>query len=356
METSDIFTTITRYNKPENRFTASLVYLLRHLWTKSKGNEARRSIYCGFLNDLCGGEEIAWGEQIDFEPQKYERGDEDGGKRIPDFEIVSPNNVLVWVEVKDTAKITQDFKKDKSKLRRQARKSGCAYNRLVLLRHYYISKEESRGVDHDARWSELYRWLRDMADEGTFDDVAYYLLKQFLKHLEGKGEAMVGTITMSNIETGLADFISLMTVVKKEAEGLFDKEGLNFKVETDFGRYHDEENNGDEDYIEFRFLSGRQKQQAYSIGLWANYPKTIFMSLNRDYLESMGKRIIMSRVQQDKDFELDARLIWYERSLETVFQKNSPQEQQDEIGRLLSEMYKRFKQVTGNMIKPRRRT
>ena len=150
METSDIFTTITRYDKPENRFTASLVYLLRHLWKESKDNEARRHAYCKLLDCLCG-EILPWGEQIDFEIQKTERADDDVDKRIPDFKITSPDNILVWVEVKDTAGITQVFKNDKGKLQKSARESGYENNRLVLLSHYSVSEKEKEGAYHRLR-------------------------------------------------------------------------------------------------------------------------------------------------------------------------------------------------------------
>ena len=88
METRDIFTSITRYDKAEDRFTASLVYLLNYLWNESKGNEARRRrAYCNFLKDLCG-KTLPWGEQIFYKIQAYEPSDE-GKKRTLDFEIIS---------------------------------------------------------------------------------------------------------------------------------------------------------------------------------------------------------------------------------------------------------------------------
>jgi hypothetical protein len=354
---SDIFTTVTRYDKPENRFTASLVYLLQELWNYCKGDQERRDAFCHFLNKLCRDEDVPWGEYINFNIQEYEKG-EDGRKRILDFKIVSPDNVLVWVEVKDTAKITQDFKKDKSKLRKRAKESGCGYNRLVLLRHYYVSKEESKGVDHDARWSEFYKWLRDMADKCTFDknSVNYFLLNHFLKHLGEKGVSMVSTINMSHVQAGLADFISLMTVVREEAKSPFDKRDLKIsRVDTNFWPY--EKGDYVDKFVEFSFFSGKPRGLACSIELWASEAKTIYMSLYRDYLEGIGRRVIMSRVQKGNNvyFEDEHNCVTCHESLETVFQKNSLKEQEDEIGRLLSKMFDAIWQKTVKKVKSKGR-
>ncbi len=354
MRTSDIFTTITRYNQPENRFTASLVYVLQELWNYCKGDQERRDIFRHFLNKLCRDEEVPWGEYIDFEMQKTEKRDDVSERVTPDFTISSPDRVLLWVEVKDTAKVTQDFKKYKRKLRKRAREAGCGYNRLVLLRHYYVSKEESEGVDHDVRWSELSKWFRDMVDGDTFDknSLSYCLLKQFLKHLGEKGVAMVNTINMSHVQAGLADFISLMTVVREEAKSPFDKKGLKInRVETNFWPY--EEGDHVDKFVEFSFFSGKTRRLACSVELWASEAKTIYMSLYLDYLESIGRRVIMSRVPKDNSVEFDAeyKCITCHESLETASQKNSLTEQEDEIGRILSEMFDRVWQTTVKKVK-----
>jgi hypothetical protein len=140
VETSDIFTTITRYDKPENRFTASVVYLIRYLWSNSK--EEQRKALCRFLSDLCQCEFTPL-DKISLDMQKLEKGDDDK-KRILDFEVSSPKNVLVWVEVKDTAQ-HQIYKNDKVQLQEEARKRGCE-GRLVLLSHYSVSEIDKKGV------------------------------------------------------------------------------------------------------------------------------------------------------------------------------------------------------------------
>ena len=214
-----------------------MVFLLENLWEVSEKDETRRKEYCTLLNKLCD-KAVLWGEQINFKMQVYEE-DEDEGERRWDFEIASPDSVLVRVEVKDTALISQVFTDDKRRLRKEARRRGYKDNRLVLLRHYYVSKGGSKGVDSDVRWSQLYSWIRDTYRSGIFaeDCISHYLLKHFLQYLEAKGVIM-SEANIDRIETGFADLIGLLKVVKGEAENLFfEKEGLK-KVETAFDQAH----------------------------------------------------------------------------------------------------------------------
>jgi len=347
LRTNDIFTRITKYNQPENRFTASLVFLLEYLWGKCKDDETGRSIYCTFLNNLCNKESLPWGRQINFNIQPYEKG-EDGKKRTYDFNMISPDNVIVAVEVKDTARISQVFKNDKKRLRKQA-KGKYAHNCLVLLRRNYVSKEEREGVDSDVRWSELSRWLREIVDKDYFekDSVAYYLLIQFLNYLDGKGVVMIDKINMDHIQTGLADFINFLGAVKSEAQGIFEGENLN-NFETECGYYYSDENKVNVNYCGFSVLSGRERKKAYAIHLEDSHPKQISMALYDDYLDSKGRQFIKAKVKDYYDDGTNA--VWFDESLETVYQKTSSLDQQDEIGRILKEMYQRFKRVTRNKL------
>ncbi len=70
----DIFSTITRYNSPENRFTASLMYLLDYLWRESEGDDGQRKALCDLLSELCGPEvRFSPTDQLSFEAQKGEK-------------------------------------------------------------------------------------------------------------------------------------------------------------------------------------------------------------------------------------------------------------------------------------------
>ncbi len=74
---------------------------------------------------------------------------------------------------------------------------------------------------------------------------------------------------MSHVQAGLADFIILMTVIKKEIESLFDKKALRVSsVEAKFWPY--EEGNYSDKFVEFTCLSAKLKRQVCSIELWAN--------------------------------------------------------------------------------------
>jgi len=338
MEPSDIFTTITAYDKPENRFTASLVFLLKSLWEEIKKDKTKRREYYSLLNKLCG--EVPWGADINFKIQRYEKG-EDGRKRILDFEIASPDNVLAQVEVKDTVRITQVFKDDRRSLRKEARRRGYSYSRLVLLRHHYASTEQTNCVDSNTRWSQLYNWLKDMFYSGVFDKTsrAYYLLNEFLRYLEAKGVPMADIINMKSIEKGLSDLVALLQVVKEEAKNLFfTEEGLK-KVETDIGEYR-EEDVGVVRYVEHVFYQTRPKREAYAVGLYSHNPERIYMAVNTDYLDAKGRKLIDVRIKEDSAFEQDYEYnrLWYWRQLESG--------EPDEIGRLLREMYQRLTEVT----------
>jgi hypothetical protein len=188
MERTDIFTATTRYEKPENRFTASLVYLLGYLWRTSDGNAIQRKALCEFLTKLC---EIDFysAEYLDFEMQKGEKTEQDG-KRVlilPDFQIKS-ENLLVWVEVKDDAPLSQKLSEYSTQLKRKAKKRTC---RLVLLRNRYISPNERQGASCDVRWSRLYALLRDLQKGFATSEISKYLLEEFGKFLEGKGVSAV---------------------------------------------------------------------------------------------------------------------------------------------------------------------
>jgi len=302
VETSDIFTTITRYDKPENRFTASLVYLLDYLWNQSRGNEARRHAYYRFLDCLCG-KTLSWGEQIDFDIQSYESSDE-GKKRTLDFEIISANNIRVLVEVKESAK-HQDYKEDKEKLVRRAK-----HKRLVLLSRYSVSEKEKEGAYH-VIWGTLYTWLANLRNAYGNTGTCNYLLEEFLKYLQGKGILAVKAMKGENIRTGLSDVISLLMLVKDEAQLLFGNQRLEVK-EARLST-HEAHN-----YIGFYVGTAHQKKGGYYIGLCDDAPYTIEMQYNKGQDNWDG----------------------FTRELDAIFQKKEEAEQRQEMGRLLKDMYK----------------
>ena len=346
METSDIFTTITSYKKSENRFTASLVYLLRHLWKVSKDNKARRSIYCDFLNNLCGDKQINWGEQIIFGIQKSEKEDENGEEGILDFEISSPDNTLVGVEVKDTAPLELDkLKQYKKSLKRRAKEEGYKQNKLVLLRHHFISNNDTKDADNDIRWCELYVLLRDMVGKRIFneDSASYLLLNEFLKHMEQKGVPPVEKISIEHLK-GFQSLLSLLTLVRKEAESILGKE-LNLKLsDTEFGHVSEEE--GEFDYVSFYFCKGRSKSIGYYIEVYSPYytePQSNSFSIGLKTRSEWVKEIEGKRLEvppDSDDFSTDNEGFTYvTKPLDSVFNKKTLGEQSDMIGELLQEMY-----------------
>ena len=411
----------TRYDKPENRFTASLVYLLHYLWNESKNNEAKRRIYCSFLNRLCD-KEIVWGEQVDLEMQKSERGDEDGEKRILDFEIISSNNILVWVEVKDTASL-QDFQRDKRNLERRAKSLGYEDNRLVLLAHYPISEEKIRGIDSVVTWDMLYRWLRDIKGKLHKHGTSHYLINQFLKYLEGKGVLVMNKIDAEHM-IGLGDLMNLLNLIKSEAERLFKQKGLKLAeteilnwtepeeetvsgvpkaLENEFlevwyerapdiynqsyeecnqkgsdmikwlfekepGLYKEissqsfkrvmnealadtlgAEHDNQDTYVSFRFHKRKDGTGGYAVELWAIDPPVITMIAEEKFV----------RKEEGKRFEgitLDEGWAYLERPLAKVVEKETPDQQRNEMYRLLAEMYEELEKSKKPVLKIRRKS
>lgn len=314
MKPIHLFSTVTRYDKSENRFTSSLVYLIEHLWRHSEGDNVQRRGVCAFLNrlcDKCDREVFAIGDEIALGMQRTERTDENKKKIVLDFEIRS-NSILVWVEVKDTAPLNQSLSNYKRDLIRAA-KDHCDH-RLVLLRHHFVDEKQKKGVDRDVTWDELYLLLKELLSCFSGGSTSSYLINEFLCHLQDKGVLVVSRINRECADW-LADFIGLVRLVKGEAENLFKSRGYNYKVsETETGT--DEEI----EYIGFYLDKGNEKKRGYSVELWASTPPTITMSTKA--------------TPKDDDWS-----VWTERELIGVLELNSVDEQRREVATLLTAMY-----------------
>jgi hypothetical protein len=215
LETLDLFTAVTRYNQAENRFTASLVYILEMLWNESKDVKEKQKNYYILLDQICG-KQLIWGRQIDFLIQKYE-AIENSSKRILDFEIRSLANVLVWVEVKDTAPL-QDFKHDKDQLNIIANRLGYKDNRLVVISRYPIISTKKEGIDNVVTWYMLYKSLKSYDITLDKHSISHFLLTQFLKLLKRNGVYIMKKVN-KDIVNNLENFFNLLILVKKKLKG-----------------------------------------------------------------------------------------------------------------------------------------
>lgn len=340
MITSDIFTTITRYDQLENRFTASLVYLIRYLWSNS--NNRQRNILCHFLNKLYKAT-FAPDDDINIVMQKTERDEDENKIIIPDFQI-SSGSVLVWVEVKDTASLEDDqLNKYKNEL---LKKEGYKQKTLVLLRHHFISEEDKKDADNDVTWDTLYALLKEVTGAFDEDSIHFYLLSEFLKHLVEKGVLVVERVKGETVKKGLSDFVSLFVLVQTEAEGMFGEKRPKLTVSrTNIGHYEDI------DYVEFCFDEGNKKEQGYFVELWGpqeDYPVSIVLRTKSEHLEKLeGKRIILTKVPKNNDdfWSEDDGSVYLRRPLDSVFEKPTVQDQRQEIGRLLREIYENLEKV-----------
>ena len=345
MEKSDIFTSITKYDKPENRFTASLVYLLHKLWDRSKSDETQGRTLCDFFNKLFNAS-FYLDDDIRIVTQKTEK-DEDEEGMIPDFQI-SSQNTLVWVEVKDEAPFSQKLEQYKQGLEKKARAAGYKEWKLVLLRHHYVSKEETEGiVDNDVTWDRLHTLLKEVEASTAFsgDSLHSYLLSEFSRYLAEKGVTIVETIGGEAIKTGFVHIVGLLMLIEDEATEMFQDNELWLHVsKTEVGYY-------DGSYVEFNFDEGHSEKKGYSVGLWGpekGYPfGSVFLKAKSAYLEEKEeKRIVEENVPQSDSFwQEDDRTVYLRRPLTSVFVKKNGQEQRQEIGRLLREMYNDLEQA-----------
>ena len=343
MQTSDIFTSTTRYRKPENQFTASLVYLLRYLWNNSPDNskgEQRRRL-CFFLSELCG-VPFAVDQHVVFTIQKPEiedvvqdeRPDNQRSVVLPDFQI-SSDSVLVWVEVKDAAPLGQDQLKDYR--RSLLGKAGQRKKRLLLLRNRHFTPEEQEGADRSPWWYELYVGLRTMIDSPVFEDgsSSHYLLNQFLKYMQQKGVPTVSRVDREHIK-GLPSLMSLLVIVQKEVEAIFEGSRVS---SPEF--WLDEE----EPYVyaEYSVNAPNTKSEAYLVQLWVPIASQadgteIVLATKDDWIRELEQRKI-EVPSGNKRFFTDGEYVYLTRPLDSVFGKDSLSEQSSTIGELLREMY-----------------
>jgi hypothetical protein len=346
VRTSDIFTTVTKYDIPEDRFTASLVFLLEYLWRKSEENETQRKTCSEFLKNLCC-VEFAPHAHLEFELQKPEKGPGNKGVR-PDFQIRSDNE-LIWVEVKDSAPVKQNFRDYRNELRRKAK---AKKNKLVLLRHHYVDPDKRKGVDKDIRWSQLYTWLEELRVKFPGQTIGHWLLKQFQQYLEGKGVPIVERIDGKRVVGGLKDLISLLTIIREEAPKVFEEKAPKSGRAKHLGKMEVKKVDFDSKDILLYLDVGKEREQGYLVCLSTDEPSTIWMGTKRENVTKLeNRRISEDKLKELKDkkepvFDEDENnWIWSHRTLATVFQEVTAPKQEDRIHNLLAEMFDDFEQI-----------
>ena len=347
MHTDGIFASTTRYRKPENQFTASLVYVLSYLWSvgPDKGKMEQRRRLCLFLSELCG-VPFSVDQNVVFTIQKPEiedalsdaQSDNQRSMVLPDFQI-SSDSALVWVEVKDTAPLGRDQLKDYR--RSLLTKAGERNKRLLLLRNRHFTRQEQEGADRSPWWHDLYVGLRTMLDSPVFEggSSGHYLISQFLKYMQQKGVPTVSRVEGEYIK-GLPSLISLLVIMQKEVEAVF--EGL--KVSGPDFWLDDEEHYA---YAEYSVKPPNTKSEAYLVQLWvptAAQPAGTAIALvtKDDWIrESEHSRVDVPSDDQSF-YRGDDEQIYLVRPLDTVFQQDTLSEQSSAIGELLRAMRERL--------------
>lgn len=336
MKAPDIFTTLAKYDEPENRFTAALVHLLKYLGAENNSPETQNNFWSAFLS---GCEiDVALNGKVNLEMQKSEIKVDGRNKIIPDLQIYS-NDVLIWIEVKDTADVTQNLQDYKNKLENIAKESGFKDNRLVLLRHNYISPEKCLGVDHDITWSKLYSCLNRVNEEGFYDrdSVSYYLLGQFLLHLKEKGVMVVDKINGENVIVGSKDLASLFVIIQEMGKQLFNTKG--------FGKFKVSRITCDSDNICFWFDKGSQIGKYFTLEIDPSYPSCINMGMKLDntVLTKKDKQLLRKNIANGKLKPDDDGFVYSEGKLDSMYcQVNPKKDQSDELYRILDKMFSSF--------------
>ena len=355
MKVGNVFTTATRFNMPEDRFTASLVFVLEYLW-KEADSESRRRACAEFLTHLCGLE-----FDPDAEPGFIVHPTLRSGSKIvrPDFEIVSADTVI-WVEVKDTAPLKPGkISEYMSALQKKAEAIGkdCRCS-VVLLRHFYVDPEIRKGAA-DVQWSLLYRLLvrlknrisEHYAKEGG---IGCWLLGQFVSYLENKGVVSVNRVEEEQVENGFLHLMSLFALIQDAAKRLFQDRGINVRVSKTCCS---------SDLICFyldKVKRGNPQERGYAIEISADDPTIITMSTKRENIGVVeGRRVIEDRLEQRKAesvfVEEDGWIYHRGISLKAVLQKITVEEQSDALYRVLHEMLRDFDYIKNQRPGPKSR-
>ena len=161
----------------EDFLTNSFVYLLNYLL------ENERSLAIGFLNFICGrNSEFAFkeGEKVVITTQKFT------SEGTPDIEVKSEDK-CIYVEVKHDSGLGKD---QIERYKKALRKERAAIKKIVLLTRFSVDLQEANqeGVpDRHIRWYQIYKYLEGLKPK---NEIAKFLVKQFIEFLEGKQMAI----------------------------------------------------------------------------------------------------------------------------------------------------------------------
>ena len=335
----DIFSTLAKYEKDENYWTAALVYVLEYLWNDPNRSNEQRVACARFLERLC---RLSFGpdETLCFQAQVTFKDTERGERSVLDARIASDSK-YVGIEVKDTSGLNQEPKDYKERLLEAAGERDC---RLVLLRRSRLTPDELTKVrlyvDCDCRWFEVYRWMQDMKSEmsTTGTSVGRYLLEQFSQFLNEKGVPLMTRVTRDGLTRSLEEVPSLLNMVRQWAEREFERRGVTATLTKHFV---------DTGWIGFYMGSRRdaRDEECYAFYVEADDPVNIIMETTEQAMEKLEKKIIdQPRLRELNERVLDTYVhdnimrVYAHRPLTTVFQKDSEAQQSDEVYLLLDGM------------------
>jgi len=339
----NIFEALSKYKKPENYLTASLLLVLEYLWEENPQD------CCQILAKFCD-VKFSPDEKLWFKTQRYVKamGEEkkESEKSTLDAEIASYSK-CIWIEVKDTAKPDE---KQLRKYKQELDKLPFEMKHLVLLSHDRVATKEHYT---NVCWYEIYDLLRKKLDSlpelSGSDKGSYYLSTQFLKFLEQRGVPIMVKVEENRLNDGLLHLQSLLNMLEEEVRGRLipDVPKAGHEISPFYLG----------DCIGFSFGQNRY---------WIHIPldkhrlTDFLLCMDRDKVEKKEHRTIRSQILDEKGLRKDGGDIYDQRSLAPVFRAITKDEQKKILGELLQQMWDKFEEVKGRKYekhskKPKRR-
>jgi len=200
----NIFMALSRYSgsAQENYLTECLVFVVRLLLQQEEEPAVN------LLNRICG---LKGSDAILSSEHPVLQTQVKAGEGRPDIEIQVGSRLLVYIEVKHDAPVSQQQLKDyRDELDRYERRTGRS-GRLVLLSRTRCAPSQSTAAlhhDHHVCWYEIHRWL----DAGFSDPIAMHYIRALQTFLEEK-KMSLNQVTWEYIR-GMEALLNLTTMLE----------------------------------------------------------------------------------------------------------------------------------------------
>jgi len=349
---NNIFAVLAKYKKPEDYWTAALLYVLKSLWGENQDSKERAAC-ANFLFNLCD-LNFHVNEKISFDTQRTQKGIEKKDRSRLDVQI-SSNDKCVWIEVKDEARLSKE-QMDKYQRQLSELRYPKENKKLVLLRRFYGDWQEADKADIKKYWLEVYDWLEDLKAEAelSVDTRNGYLIKEFLSFLQSKGVRIVSEIDKDALQSGLTNIKNFTAMLKQVVQQL----GFTLKKEEywpeEVGDYvgvkfdlNLKDNSRREDFIGKALQRGK-----YFARIYADDPSHLWMEMSGKDVKIDARKLKEKEMSKNPDWEItwgeknrEDDYIAHSASLETVLSSSDKRVQIDNLGIVFKSMFEALKEV-----------